>query len=112
MTTQTHQEATIEMTDAELMNVLSEIDQAIGADGQFCNPSFFWSTALDPNNHELSGDAFIVLCAIASMTKHPGQGVRASHAHIAARATTIKRLLSLAHQVGWHRIMSMLGLTE
>lgn len=114
MTTQTQstQDTKATMTDAELIQHLEAFEADMGRDGKPFNATYMWQVVMDPANQEPTGDAFTVLCAIASLTKHPALGCRASHAQIARRASNLKRMFQLAEQVGWDRIIQVLGATE
>ncbi|MDN5941453.1 MAG: hypothetical protein L0H94_06195 [Nitrospira sp.] len=102
--------ATATMTDAELKQSLDAFDADIRSDGKFFNAGYLWKTAADLlQQPEIKGDAFVVGCAMASLTKVPRFGVRATHAQIACRAAALKKIFRLADQVGWPRIMAVLG---
>ncbi|MDN5943118.1 MAG: hypothetical protein L0H94_14655 [Nitrospira sp.] len=105
--------ATATMTDAELKQSLDAFDADIRSDGKFFNPDYLWKTAADLlQQTDIKGDAFIVGCAMASLTKVPRYGLRATHAQIARRAAALKKLFALADQLGWPRIKSALEITE
>lgn len=112
MTTQTHAEIQAPMTDAELAQHLETFEADMSSDSKPFNAEYMWQVATDPANTHVTGDAFTVLCAIASLTKHPALGCRASHATIARRASSLKRMFRLAEQVGWDRIIAMIKQTE
>lgn len=114
MTTQTQStpDTMITMTDADLIQHLEAFEADMASDGKPFNAAYLWQVAMDPKNQHATGDAFTVLCAIASLTKHPALGCRASHAQIARRASNLKRMFKLAEQVGWDRIIQALGATE
>ncbi len=110
MTTTTTEQITI--TDTELMQRVEAFDADIRSDGKVFNPTYLWRVAQELHQQDITGDAFIVALALASMTRIPGQGCRASHAQIARRASALKGLFRLADQVGWPRILTVLGITE
>jgi hypothetical protein len=94
--------------DAAILRTLEEFDAAIRADKLVFNARFLWSVALDPKHQEVAGDAQIVFLSIASLTRHPAYGCRATHRQIARRAGSIKRLFELAQEVTWKRIAQVL----
>jgi hypothetical protein len=100
------------MSDTDLQQHLAVFEAAM-RDGLVCNFPYLWKTAVDLQQQlEIKGDAFIVALAIASLTKIPRYGTRATHAQIARRASAIRQYFVIADQVGEARIMSALGIGE
>jgi hypothetical protein len=108
----TQSESITEMTDADIIQRLEEVEQLAHADGLPVNMPFMWHTILDPQHRAISGDELIVLAAIASLTRQPAIGCRATHRAVATRATAIKAFFRLADQVSFSRIMTVLNATE
>jgi hypothetical protein len=91
---------------------VNAIDEGFASDGLPFNSDGTWRALLSPKNQDVKGDALILLVTLASLEKHQGQGVRVSHAQLAKRATSIKRFLRLADQIGFQEIMNMLSITK
>ena len=100
------------VTDSEILDALAQFDEDMRADGQYFNASNMWSITTDPAHADLKGDALLVGMALGSLMRKPWLGVNASHAQIATRATHLKRILSLAYQVGWARIIEVIAANE
>lgn len=100
------------MSDAAITCELEEIEQLALAHDMPFNAPFLWHTILDPRHRNLAGDEMIVLASIASLTKRPSMGCRATYRQVATRATAIKRLFTLASTVGWERIKNVIGVTQ
>jgi hypothetical protein len=99
------------MSDAAIQAAVDDFKCTIRAGGQHFNETHLWGTARDLQQQpEITGDAFIVALAIASLTKVPRYGCRATHKMIADRATAIKKFFAVAQRVGWPRIMTVLGI--
>jgi hypothetical protein len=94
-TTTQHEPATDAMSDAKLREHLVAFEANM-QDGLTCNFPYLWKTAADLQSQNVTGDAFIVALALASLTKVPRYGVRCSHAQIARRASTLKKLFALS----------------
>ena len=97
------------MDDATVLAELNSIDESMQADGLVCNTEYLWEVALDPQHDNVVGDARILLLSVASLTRKPEYGCRASNKMVVRRAGHIKRLLTLAHTVSWKRIMDVLA---
>ena len=93
------------MDDATVLAELNSIDTEMQSDGLLCNTNFLWEVALDPQHDNVVGDARILLLSVASLTRKPEYGCRASNLMVMKRAGHIKRLLTLAHTVSWKRII-------
>ena len=100
------------MTDYDIARRLEEFEQAIHADGLPFNPESLWDTATELLRLNVSGQEFLVGVSIASMTRNPREGCRTSHRQIARRANSLKIMFSLAHDAGWERVFSVLGIEE
>ena len=100
------------VTDSEILDALAQFDEDMRADGQYFNAGNMWSITTDPAHADLNDVSLIVGMALASLMRKPWLGVNASHAQIATRATHLKRILSLAHQVGWIRIVAAIAAYE
>lgn len=100
------------MTGIEVMQHLKAFEAEISADGGVFNASFMWKTAAELQHTDITGDAYALSLALSSLTRRPGQGCRATHAQIARRMATLKKMFRLAHTVGWQRMFSILGIEE
>ena len=109
MPTQHHTEP---ITDGNILEIIATVDEEVRADGLPCNVDELWKALLHPAHADLRADELIVRAAIASLSKNTLQGCRTSHAKIARRATSIKKMLALAHQVGWARIIEVIAAQE
>jgi hypothetical protein len=79
-------------------------------DGLVCNFPYMWSVAQQLKQTDITGDAFTISLAVASLMRIPRNGTQATHRQIAKRATTLKTLVALSEKVGWPAIMSALGI--
>jgi hypothetical protein len=99
--------------DQDVHALLADIDaEEPGTYPTVCNFRFMWFVMLHPNNKDLTGDPLIVCAAIASLTRKPSSGCRASHRQVAQRATTLKKMFALSEKFGWSKIMSVLNIAE
>ena len=96
------------VTDATILGIIATFDEEIRADRLDFNPDEMWGITRDPANADRKGDELVTLMAFASLTKKPWLGCRVTHAQVARRATSIKKILTLAHSVSWKRIMDVL----
>ena len=108
----TQHEPTTEMSDTDIALELAAFNQAIAAEGKIMNTPFMWHTIFDPKHKNIAGDELIVLAAIASLTRNPAFGCRATHKAVATRAASLGLLFSLAAEVGWNRIAQILNVTK
>lgn len=107
----------IEPTNAEAMSdeavkaAVDDFNRDITAGGQHFNERYLWDMARDLQQHpEITGKAFVLALAIASLTRVPRYGCRATHKMIADRAAAIGKFFAVAQRVGWPRIAHGVGI--
>ena len=106
------QHRTETVTDENILEAIAQFDEEIQVDGLPCNVDALWKALLHPAHADIRGDELIVRAAIASLSKNTLHGCRTSHAKIARRATSIKKMLALARQVEWKRIIEVIAQSE
>ena len=99
------------MSDDAINAAVDDFNHTIAAGGQHFNETYLWATAMELQQQPaITGDAFVLALAIASLTKVPRYGCRATHKMITDRATVIRKFFAVAQRVGWPRIMTVLGI--
>ena len=98
-------------SDADTVRIMEQFEVDMD-DGRHVNFAYLWSVATAPENQHLKGLELVTLMSLASLTKIPSFGCRASHTQVTRRANAIRPVLALAHEIGWKQIMRVLGLIE
>lgn len=112
-TTQTEPMSTDTMTDEAITTAANAFDRTVRSDGHYFNAPYLWKTALElQQNPEITGDAYLVALALASLTKVPRYGCRCTHKQIADRATALKKFMAVANRVGWKRVFEVLNIEQ
>lgn len=106
-------ESVVTMTDADIVAKLEIFEDLVRGDGACFNADYLWQMAAEQVGREqVSGKGFLLMLTFASLTRKPGHGCRVSHATVARRMVALKGLFQLAHQAGWERLFTILGVEK
>ena len=99
------------ITNDSIVSTLGKF-QTDMSDGLRCNFDYMWRVAVDPANDHIVVNDRVLMMSLASLTKVPSFGCKATHKAVARRANAIKPMLKLASDVGWAKILEVIAANE